>query len=313
MDIPVYLFTGFLGSGKTKFIQETLEDNRFNAGERTLLLLCEEGEEEYAPDTFAFGNVFIRNVEEEDELTEKLMSALEKELKIDRVVVEYNGMWSLDTLYQNMPENWAVQQEFCFADFTTFEVYNRNMRQQMVDKLKSCEMLVVNRVLPGFDKMPIHQIVRAVSRRCDIAYEYADGNVEYDDIEDPLPFDLAAPVVEIKENDYAVWYRDLGEDTEKYVDKTLRIKVMAVNHRKGNAETFVIGRQLMTCCVADIQFAGIVCRCPGMKRPSNKSWVTIQGRMDIQTSPIYGKKGPVLIAESITPDTPPEEEVATFY
>ena len=40
MDIPVYLFTGFLESGKTKFIQETLEDERFNAGEKTLLLLC---------------------------------------------------------------------------------------------------------------------------------------------------------------------------------------------------------------------------------------------------------------------------------
>ena len=46
-EIPVYAFTGFLDSGKTKFIQETLEDERFNAGERTLVLLFEEGEEEY--------------------------------------------------------------------------------------------------------------------------------------------------------------------------------------------------------------------------------------------------------------------------
>ncbi len=44
---PVYLFTGFLESGKTKFIQETLEDKRFCNGERTMLLVCEEGEEEY--------------------------------------------------------------------------------------------------------------------------------------------------------------------------------------------------------------------------------------------------------------------------
>ena len=33
MAIPVYAFTGFLDAGKTKFIQETLEDERFNAGE----------------------------------------------------------------------------------------------------------------------------------------------------------------------------------------------------------------------------------------------------------------------------------------
>ena len=31
-EIPVYLFTGFLDAGKTKFIQETLEDARFNSG-----------------------------------------------------------------------------------------------------------------------------------------------------------------------------------------------------------------------------------------------------------------------------------------
>ena len=45
--LPMYVFTGFLESGKTKFIQQTLEDPRFNAGERTLLLVLEEGEEEY--------------------------------------------------------------------------------------------------------------------------------------------------------------------------------------------------------------------------------------------------------------------------
>ena len=39
--VPVYLFTGFLESGKTKFIQSTLEDKRFCRGERTLLLVCE--------------------------------------------------------------------------------------------------------------------------------------------------------------------------------------------------------------------------------------------------------------------------------
>ena len=45
-QIPMYVFTGFLESGKTKFIQETLEDPRFNSGEKTLLLVLEEGEEE---------------------------------------------------------------------------------------------------------------------------------------------------------------------------------------------------------------------------------------------------------------------------
>ena len=49
-ELPVYLFTGFLEAGKTKFIQETLEDKRFCNGERTLLLVCEEGEERFEDD-----------------------------------------------------------------------------------------------------------------------------------------------------------------------------------------------------------------------------------------------------------------------
>ena len=100
---PVYLFTGFLEGGKTKFIQETLEDKRFNNGERTLLLVCEEGEEEYAPDQFALDAVNIRIVEEQDELTTENLLRWKKETRAERVLIEYNGMWMLDTLYNAMP------------------------------------------------------------------------------------------------------------------------------------------------------------------------------------------------------------------
>lgn len=107
-EIPVYLFTGFLDAGKTKFIQETLEDVRFNNGESTLLLLCEEGEEEYEPTTFSGKNVFIEVIEDPSELTPINLERLQKKHAVERVIVEYNGMWMLDQLYQNMPEAWIV-------------------------------------------------------------------------------------------------------------------------------------------------------------------------------------------------------------
>ena len=211
-DLPVYLFTGFLEAGKTRFIQETLEDSRFHKGERTLLLLCEEGEEEYDPTHFCAPNVFLRVVESESELTTANLAAMEAELRPERIIVEYNGMWTLDTLYQNLPENWVVAQEFLFCDARTFLTYNANMRQLMVDKLKSAELVVLNRYTDEMDRMELHKVIRGVSRRCDIAYEYAsDGHVDYDDIEDPLPFDLEAPIVEIADRDYAIWYRDMSE------------------------------------------------------------------------------------------------------
>ena len=216
-DVPVYLFTGFLEGGKTKFIQETLEDRRFCNGEKTLLLVCEEGEEEYAPEQFATDTVQIRVVEEQKDLTRENLEKWLTETKSERVVVEYNGMWMLDVLYNAMPENWMVYQEFMFADSTTFLSYNSNMRQLVYDKLKSAELVVFNRFdEKTMDKMAFHKIVRGASRRADIAYEAKNGKVVYDDIEDPLPFDLNAPIVEIGDDDFALFYRDMADEPKKY-------------------------------------------------------------------------------------------------
>ena len=159
-DFPVYLFTGFLESGKTKFIQETLEDKRFCNGEKTLLIVCEEGLEEYAPDQFADKSVYIRVIENEDELTGENLERFKKETKAERCVIEYNGVWLLDKLYTAMPENWVVYQEFMFADARSFINYNANMRQLCFDKLKSCELVVFNRYNSSIEKMELHKIVR---------------------------------------------------------------------------------------------------------------------------------------------------------
>ena len=75
-QIPVFLFTGFLEAGKTRFIQETLEDPRFNCGEKTLLLLCEEGIEEYDPRTFSGSNVWISVIEREEDLQPEALKKL---------------------------------------------------------------------------------------------------------------------------------------------------------------------------------------------------------------------------------------------
>ena len=312
-DVPVYLFTGFLEAGKTKFIQETLEDRRFCNGERTLLLVCEEGEEEYAPDQFADKSVFIRVVEEQSQLTSENLSRWVSETKAERVVIEYNGMWMLDLLYSAMPEGWMVYQEFLFADSTTFLSYNSNMRQLVYDKLKSCELVVFNRFNGTMDKMEYHKIVRAVSRRCDIAYEYVGGKVEYDDIQDPLPFDLEAPIVEIGDDDYAEWYRDMSEEPKKYEGKTVRFKCRALVRKKLPEKTFIVGRHVMTCCVEDIQFAGLVCQWDKADTVQDDSWMILTAKINFRFNRAYGKKGPVLTYVDSVLCEAPEQSVATFY
>ena len=311
--MPVYLFTGFLESGKTKFIQETLEDKRFCNKEKTLLLVCEEGEEEYAPEQFATDTVVIRVLEGQEQLTTENLTKWAQETKADRVVIEYNGMWLLDALYAAMPEGWVVYQEFMFADAGTFLSYNGNMRQLVYDKLKSCELVVFNRFKPDMDKMEFHKVVRAASRRADIAYESTDGKVVYDDIEDPLPFDLNAPVIEIGDADFAEWYRDLGETPANYEGKTVRFKCRALKRSKMPANTFIVGRHVMTCCVEDIQFAALVCQWDEADTVQDDSWMILTAKLNFKFNKAYGRKGPVLSYVSHEMCEAPEQPVATFY
>lgn len=312
-DFPVYLFLGFLESGKTKFIQETLEDKRFNNGEKTLLLICEEGVEEYDMDRFPSKNVFIRTVEDKNELTEANLLRFVHETGATRAVVEYNGMWLVSDLINNMPEDWVVYQVMTFIDASTFLGYNANMRSLVVDKLNVSELAVFNRAEKSMDVTEFHKIVRGVSRRAEIAYEYTDGTVAYDDIEDPLPFDIEADEIVINDGDYAIFYRDIMEEPAKYDGKTITFKGTTARNPKFPDNTFAVGRNVMTCCIDDIQFCWFVTEAADLSMVRSKGWVIVKAKIKVGKHKFYRGKGPVLHLIDITDAAPPEREVATFY
>ena len=312
MPIPVYVFTGFLDAGKTKFIQETLEDPRFNAGERTLLLVFEEGEEEYDLSAFPKKNVYLE-VLDQDAVTPRQLAAMQKKYRAERVVAELNGMKLVGDLYTRFPENWAVAQEVMFADASTILQYNANMRNLVVDKLSGCEMVVFNRVRPGEDTMPLHKLARAVNRRVDILYESTDGTSAYDETEDPLPFDIHAPVIEVQDEDSGLWYRDVSEEPEKYTGKTVRFKGQVARLRRDRDGIFAPGRFVMTCCVEDIQFCGVPCQYAEAAKLKARSWVLITAKISAEKHPLYqGGVGPILTALSVEACSPAEQEVVTF-
>ena len=313
MEIPVYMFTGFLDAGKSTFLQSTLEDARFNNGERTLVLLCEEGECELNPARFSGKNVTIQKVESLDELTVANLTAWQKKCRAQRVMVEYNGMWAMDDLFRNMPKNWVIYQEMMFADANSFVLYNANVRERVVDKLQGAQLVVFNRAEKGMDKMALHKIVRGVSRRADIAYEYGEDDVEYDDIEDPLPFDKNAALIEVGDRDYALWYRDLSEELMSYDGKTVVFKGQVVVDRSIPADCFIVGRPLMTCCVDDIRFAGLVCEWGSVADLVSRDWVSVTAKISIRKHECYGRIGPVLTGIHVAKTSAPEEEVASFY
>ena len=313
MRIPVLLFTGFLESGKTKFIQETLEDKRFLDKERTLLIVCEEGLEEYQREKFSGENVFIETIENESDLDQKLLKGLVDKTKAERVIIEYNGMWMLDSLYAAFPDDWGVVQEMMFAESKTFLNMNRNMRNLMVDKLKSAEVLVFNRADDTIDKMEFHKIVRTVSPRVEMAYEFLDGRVEYDEIEDPLPYDIDAPIIEISDEHYAVWYRDMNENIENYNGKEILFKAMIGFNKDLPKNTFMAGRHVMTCCEDDIEFLPILCKGKVSSELENGQWVMVHGKFSNEYNKVYGCKGPIIKDARVKVTDKPEKAVAEFY
>ena len=314
VETPVYLFLGFLESGKTKFIQETMEDPRFSNGEKTLLLVCEEGEEEYSTISFAMPECTeLVVIDDKAKLTEEYLAELQLKYGAERVVVEYNGMWELGELFNAMPEGWMINQVMTFFDSNTFLSYNANMRQLVYDKIENAQLVVFNRFDGTMDKMSFHKVVRGISRRCDIVYEHTDGKADFDDIEDPLPFDVNAPVIEIADRDYAFFYRDLTEDLESYIGKTVKFRGLVATDKRLEPQDIVVGRHVMTCCEADIQYCGLACVLPEVMDLKTRDWIHVTAKVAFQKHRIYKGKGPVLVAEKVIICEEPEEQLATFY
>ena len=315
MEVPVYLFTGFLEAGKTKFLQETLADPKFNEGENMLLVLCEEGIEEYEFDMMPGGgkNIKVLTFDNEQRLTPDRLEAARARAKAERVLVEYNGMWNIDTLYNALPEGWFVCEEIFLADATTILAYNANMRQLVYDKLKSAQMVIFNRVSKELDIQALHSLVRAVSRRCGIGYEYVDGTFIPDEIEDPLPFDLTQPIVTIEDKDYAIWYSHISENMAEYDGKTVTYRGIVAHDPSMGDHTLAVGRQMMICCEADIAYHPLVAKMKGASKYKTGQWVIVTGTIHLEKSPFYQSTGPVLHITSIELTTPANPPVATFY
>ncbi|MDO4868672.1 MAG: GTP-binding protein [Bacillota bacterium] len=318
-EVPVYLFTGFLESGKTTFMQETLEEEEFNIDEKTLLLICEEGEVEYDPARFYNSeDVFFEYVDSEDDITPEKLESLRAKHNATRAVIEWNGMWDLKNLYEKMPAGWMIYQQTMFADAGTFLMYNENIRQRTFDQLAGAELIVFNRCVKDEKfrewQLQVHKICRVASRSSQIVYEFSSDDVLLDDIQDPLPYDMDKKLLVIEDQFFAEWYRDINENQDDYHGKEIIIKGRAAVGEGLAADEFIFGRHVMTCCEADITFAGLLCKGSEKKvsKLSNGQWVEIRANIRNEFTGMYGEVGPVLYCSQITKVEPCKPEVATF-
>ena len=130
--IPLYLITGFLDSGKTTLLTDTLNMDYFADGQRTVLLMCEDGETEYDPEQLSRLNTRLVPVQDQAQLNTSFLQEIDRRYQPERVLLEYNGMWPIQILRDlKLPKTWGLYQAIDVIDGSTFEMYRSNM-QSMV-------------------------------------------------------------------------------------------------------------------------------------------------------------------------------------
>ena len=312
ITVPVYLITGFLEGGKTSFINFTVQQEYFQIEETTLLIACEEGEEEYDEKMLLKYNTVLETVEDQEKFTLKTLQGFQEKYRPERVILEYNPLWSVQKLEEmTMPRGWGIVQHIVIVDGSSFQVYMNNMKPLFVEMIRNADMVAFNRCTEDLPLANFRRSVRVANPGCEILFE--DMNGELTDIfEDSVPYDLDADIIDIEDVDYGIFYVDLGEHPERYRGKTVRFKGMVLKSRDVGADFFVPGRMAMTCCADDTTFIGYVCESKNAARLPMGSWVEVTASVEYKYMQVYHDEGPVFHAKSIRSAQPPEVELVYF-
>ena len=317
MEIPVYVFMGFLESGKTSFIQDTLEEDYFNNGERTLLFACEEGMEEYDEELLKKTNTTLVYVEEEEDFNKDFLISKVLQYYPDRVIIEYNGMWSVERMMTEMDDTpLLVFQTIVTVNGETFDLYMNNMRSLAVEMYKIAEMVIINRCTAEMPRATWRRSIKAVNRHAQVLFESVDDD-DMGEEDDTLPFDIEGDEIHLEDEDYGIWFVDAMERPEVYDGKTMVMKTRVFKSIRLPKGCFVPGRHAMTCCADDIQFIGYLChtnhaKSSTIKSLKNKMWVNLTAEVRIEYNKEYGEEGPVLYAKRVEAAEPPVDELVYF-
>lgn len=308
--IPVYMINGFLDSGKTEFIQYTLAQPYFQMRGKTLLIVCEEGEIEYDKQLLTKSKTEMELIEEEEDFTSQTLIALEKKHRPARIIIEYNGMWNMKKL--KFPWHWKLEQQITCIDGSTFSTYFSNMKSILAEHLRASELIIMNRCDTVIEELPVYKRnIKAINQGAEIIFEDKDGEVNAT-LEEELPFDVNADVIELDDQGYGVWYIDALDNMQRYQGKTISFTAMCLIPDKLPKGYFVPGRMAMTCCADDMAFLGYACKYDKAESLMPKEWVKVTARVSIEYFEDYGKEGPVLHAISVERTKVPKDEVISF-
>ena len=306
---PVYIINGFLESGKTEFIAYTLSQPYFKIPGRTLLILCEEGENEYDPALLKKSKTIVELIEDEADFAPDRLLELDKKYRPERIIVEYNGMWNFKNM--RLPVAWTVEQQITIINAATFPTYFTNMKSLLAEMLRKSEMIIFNRCDGIKELSNYKRNVKAINQSADIIFEGKDGEIN-ELMEEELPYDVKAETIALDNTGYGVWYLDELDHPDRYEGKKIRYIAMVMRPQGFRKNMFVPGRMAMTCCAQDMAFLGYACEYADAPSLKEKEWVEVTAIVRTKNIPEYQEAGPVLEAVSVTRAAKPEKEVIDF-
>lgn len=258
---PVYIFSGFLDSGKTTAIKGTLYNPRFNEGEATLVICFEQGDVEYDKKFLEMTNTQVIYLDSIKDLTIDKQKQIDKQYKFERVFLELNGMEDDNILYDTgFNSNWEIAQTLTTIDASKFTIHMNNMRQFMYNHVVNAEMVIMNRA-DDVDKRFLRNNIKSINQYIEIIYEDKEGNVT-NKIEDEL-FDLSKDL-DISDIDYGLWFMDAIDNPDKYDKKNISLKMKYVSDIEDEDRVIIMGRKAMVCCANDT--TDIALPCVGLKK-----------------------------------------------
>jgi len=310
--VPIYLVTGFLESGKTKFVCNTVSQPYFQIDETTLVLNTEEGIEEYDNTALLSFHTVSADIEGKEAFTPETLQGFEDTTHPARVLMEYNPLWGMkDVESMKMPEGWGIVQEIALVDAGTYPVYRNNMKSMFVDMFRNADMVIFNRCTKDMPLAEYRRGIKVVNPACEVVFESTDGEM-LNIFEAALPYDADADEFEVEDTDFGIFYVDLRDNPERYEGKTVHFRGKIQKSRLMPPKFFGIGWMAMTCCADDLQFIGYIAESPKASKFSNGSWVSVTAKIEIRHMMAYRGKGPVFKVLKMNYINPPETDLVYF-
>ena len=307
--LPLYFINGFLESGKTEFIKFTISQPYFQTRGKTLLILCEEGEEEYERELLKETKTFLEIIEEEEDFTVEKLAELENKYRPTRIIIEYNGMWNMKNL--SFPSHWSLDQQITMIDASTFPMYYTNMKSMVAEMVRNSEMIIFNRCDGIKELSNYKRNVKAVNPKAEIIFEDSQGEIN-EMMEEELPYDINSPIISLDDMGYGIWYLDAMDHIERYEGKTIEFIGQVLKPSSFPKDYFVPGRLAMTCCADDMAFLGYTCEYEGSEQLKEKEWVKVTATVRKGYWPDYGGEGPILQAVIVEKTETPKTEIINF-